>query len=258
MIYRVKPESEPGLKYYWVARGLEFFTPTVLFVVAAAVTYFIFWPVAAGVGILYLLLLRYWYGLADDNEPITKRWQSSLEGRAASGELWQMYAEITGQLRKARWIECGDTPVEEEGQETDNAVALYKHPLINLLRAPRFILRLFRFEEYYQHLQGGPTIVALQYPDLHFSGSRAAWLKVRRGLTAAKSIDAEARSANDDYMSNFLRRLELLNEQMQDPTNATLSRRLETVCANEDAANRRLREAHHKRWLLDDLSWVEE
>lgn len=258
MIYRVKPEGDPSKYYYYKARAIEFIPATLVFVPAAGIMLFIFEPAALALALIYALLLWRWFALAEKNEPINKRWQSTLEGRAGSAELWQMYSEITEQLRKARWIECGDTPVEEEGQETDNAVALYKHPIINLLRAPQFIVRLFKFTDHYQHLQGGATIVALQYPDLHFSGSRAAWLKVRRELTAVKNVLAEMREANDDEMSALLRRLQLLKEQQADPTNRLLSSRLETVCENERAANQRLREAHDKRFLIDDISWVNE
>lgn len=258
MIYRVKPEGDPSKYYYYKARAIEFIPASLLLIPAAVIMLFIFEAGALALALIYALLLWRWFALAEKNEPINKRWQSSLEGQAGSAEFWQMYSEITEQLRKARWIECGDEAVAEEGQETDNAVALYKHPIINLLRAPRSIVKLFRFAEHYQHLQGGTTLVMLQYPDLYFSGSRAAWLKVRRELTAVKNIAAEAKSANDDYMSNFLRRLELLNEQRDDPTNALLSRRLEAVCENEAAANQRLREANNKKFLFDDISWVTE
>lgn len=190
MINRVQTEGRPSQFIYYLARIIEFIAPTILFALAAVAAFYVFRPAAILVALLYAALLFVWVNLAAANRPVHKQWRSTLEGRAGSAELWQLYAAMTEQMRRARYIEAGDTAVEDEGQETDNAVALYKHPLINLLRVPASLTDLLGFGKYYKYLQGGATVVMLQYPDLHFSGSRDAWQKIRPKLPIVNEEEA--------------------------------------------------------------------
>lgn len=154
------------------ARKLEFITPTLAYFVGSWAAHLAgLRTLSLAIHFLYAAALIAWFTLAFANRPVNRKWQTSLPGRAGSAELWQLYSRLTEQVRAAGWIECGDTPVAGDDRETDDAVALYQHPFMSLLRAPHALVILFNLEDYYYHLQGASTVVMLQDQDLFYSGS---------------------------------------------------------------------------------------